>query len=124
MPHFIFLFAVITIEEITFKNGRAGSSTYGFWRDVAPINGFVHDPNRVWNNWPQRSIPGFPQYIWYDFRTRRICPSEISFGSRQNNLEQAKNQTPWKFQLVGTNDAVCDQSSNWEVLCQVGSEKF
>lgn len=27
-------------------------------------------------------------------------------------------QTPQKYQLVGSNDAVCDEKAHWEVLCQ------
>ena len=48
----------------------------------------------------------------YDFRSRQICPAKISF--RPDKTQQV-------FQLVGSNDAVCDENGHWEVLCEDNS---
>ena len=70
------------------------------------------------NYWLSKQYSKLPIYIWYDFGHRQICPAKISFGSRQDRLNYAIRFTPQKYQLVGSNDDVCNATAQWQVLCQ------
>ena len=84
------------------------------------MNGFlINDKTKLWHSVRN---PGMPQFIWYDFRVRRFSPARISFHPRRDRpnpkAQSLKEQTPTKFQFIGSNDAVCDRNSAWTVLCE------
>ena len=116
MMSLISILTEITIEEISFKGGRAGASSV--WKGMWSYLGFRTNSASVWHSGPESNPDPLPQYIWYDLRDQRICPSKISFRPRQDNILSANSQTPRKFQLVATNDAVCNQHAHWDILCQ------
>ena len=82
------------------------------------MNAFLTDPKKIWHSGPRVGKTPLPAYVWYDFVTRQIRPAKVSFRPRQDDLPGAKKQTPGYFQLVGTNEADCNEDSQWQVLCQ------
>ena len=105
------------LKEISFEGGEAGSTTS--WPSYRAIDAFEADPSKKWHSGPKDRKTTLPAFIWYDFKSRPICPAKISFRSRQDRLiDNAKDQIPEKYQLVGSNDAVCNENAKWEVLCQ------
>ena len=109
------------IVEVDFIEGVAGaSSTFGEKEiAAAAAAGFmINGTTKLWHSGPKSNPEPLPHFIWYDFRVRQLSPDRISFRPRRGTFYAAKNQTPTKFQFIGSNDAVCSTKSNWIVLCE------
>ena len=92
------LYSVRTIKEVEFKGGKAGSS--GHSDEQKPINAFTSD------FWLSDNRIKYPVMIWYEF-TSNFTPAEITFASATR-----------RYQFVGSNDKVCNESSAWTMLSQ------
>lgn len=110
------------IKEMSITGGSAGASSYysDHWR---PENGFKINqaPENGWHIGAASRLDSLPHMIWYDFK-QPFVPAEISFQAAQANANSVQG-TPTMFQFVGSNDAVCNDSSSWSILCEDLSDK-
>ena len=106
-----------SLREVSFTDGVAHSTSINSKIEFHPKEAFKS--NSTWRS-IYKPPQLFPAYIWYDFRSRRIRPTLITFlprQDRQNSRAQLK-KTPSKFRFVGTNDAICNEDSDWSILCE------
>ena len=93
-------------QNVEFVNGEAGASSEVNKNPASR----AFTANGRWES-PRVEKP-VPAWIWYDFRTRRIRPLEVSFERKDE-----RGRPTW-FQFVGSNDRLCDADSDWDVLCE------
>ena len=116
MIGFFFILDDAMKQNVRFEDGIAGASHEQ--PGYAAHNAFPPRPPGqpvAWHS-TAKSIEHHPS-IWYDFRSRRIYPAEVSF------VKNGENGRPTHSQFIGTNDRVCDANSDWDILCELRSER-
>ena len=100
--------------EVKFTDGEAGASSQNpSWDASSPFQ------RPTANTWRSADNPQPAIFIWYEFK-RQHQPAKISFMVPQHfgGCGAWPDCIPSKFEFIGTNDATCNQDSNWSTLCK------
>jgi len=116
-----------SIKEVKFVGGDEGATSF-LDHNWLPEAAFAE--RMPYNKgWHVGAIKGIhqamspPIMIWYDFKSRHITPAEMSIQPSQTG--GATQGAPSMWQVVGSNDAHCDDDSNWTIVCEdLSDEKW
>lgn len=101
-------------QEVLFDGGTPGASnSVSSSSTFSPTNAFGESsPSTGW-----ATCQNLPQMVFYQFHSA-ITVTRFSFGARKDgDLPQAATE----FQLIGTNDHVCNHGSKWETVATHGT---
>jgi len=116
-------FPRMTLKQIAFTGGKARASsvhdTSGKWK---PENAFQLRDSSAWYTGRDANGRGYvdtpyPHLIWYEF-AEAFIPGRVSFRPRWAGCEKHHFCGATKWQLIATNDSVCDENSAWTILCE------
>jgi len=108
---------VYRIKEVSFS--AVLTRVTSDWNETpTPAFGFYKSIHPFWHSGPHGDSPSpMPVMIWFDFKSVKIRPDEVSFQPGQSVPSQLQ-RGPTSYQFVGSNDATCDDSASWTVLCE------
>jgi len=112
-------FPMFRTKEVKFAGGVAEATGFhsAHWR---PERAFVRQVAEE-NGWHTKTEDkSTPVSIWYDFKTIKIRPDQVSLQPAQKGAVQG---APSAFQFIGSNADVCDDFAEWTILCEDLSDK-
>jgi len=116
----------IDLKEVEFSGGVAEATNYLDMKWV-PSNAFKRQ-TRVGTGWHIgkpfhiNEPTSLPVLIWYDFVSRKVVPSELSFQPAESG--GATQGAPSSYQFIGSNAINCDDDSEWTILCEDLSDRI